>query len=124
MGRVDSNVGIETGGSTGIGDGIIGIGTDCNVVGVDADCMAVGVGADDGGTDGSRIGMDVETGIDVGGSGSSVNVDSIGVDTNGSPNGGGFGASVGAGEVTIDAIIGGIDSVCKSPVSVGLGDTG
>jgi len=53
-----------------------------------------------------------------------VNVDSISVDTNGSPNGGGFGASVGAGEVTIDAIIGGIDSVCKSPVSVGLGDTG
>jgi len=72
VGRVDSNGGIETGGSTGIGDGIIGIGTDCNVVGVDADCMAVGVGADDGGTDGSRIGMDVETGIDVGGSGSSV----------------------------------------------------
>ena len=86
--------------------------------------MAVGVGADDGGTDGSHIGMDVETGIDVGGSDSSVNIDSIGVDTNSSPNGGGFGVSVSAGEVTIDAIIGGIDSVCKSPVSVGLGDTG
>jgi len=85
--------------------------------------MVVGVGADDSGTDGSHIGMDVETGIDVGGSGSSVNVDSISVDTKGSPNGGGFGASVGAGKVTINAIIGGIDSVCKSPVSVGLGNT-